>query len=162
MLIQSLFAAKLVSGHCRLAAEMGTMERLTFMGFLLRLASSLLLVALTWNPTGMSYTHWVASGFPTVQPLQAVVGLVLLGGWVFSVHATWRSLGRFGVLLGVALFAAVVWLLASQGWIDLSHSGSLGWMAVLLLSVLMAVGLSWSLVQRRVTGQIDVEESHGH
>jgi len=25
----------------------------------------------------------------------------------------------------------------------------------------MAVGLSWSLVQRQVTGQIDVEEGHG-
>ena len=137
------------------------MERLTFMGFLLRLVSSLLLVALTWNPTGMSYIHWVASGFPSVQPLQAVVGLVLLGGWVFSAHATWRSLGQFGLLLGVALFAAVVWLLASKGWIDVSHSGALGWLAVLLLGCLMAVGLSWSLVQRQVTGQIDVEEGHG-
>ena len=138
------------------------MERLTLMGFLLRLVSSLLLVALTWNPTGMSYIHWVASGFPSVQPLQAVGGLVLLGGWVFSAHATWRSLGQFGLLLGVALFAAVVWLLASQGWIDVSQSGALGWLAVLLLGCLMAVGLSWSLVQRQVTGQIDVEEGHGH
>jgi hypothetical protein len=39
--------------------------------------------------------------------MQAVVGLILIGGWAFSVHATWRSLGQFGVLLGVAIFAAV-------------------------------------------------------
>jgi hypothetical protein len=137
------------------------MERLTWLGFLLRLASSLLLVTLTWNPSGMSYTHWVADTLPSVEPLELVIGLVLLGGWVFSVHATWRSLGRFGVLLGVAIYGAVVWFLASEGWINLSQGKSIGWLAVVLLGTLMAVGLSWSLVQRRVTGQIDVEDSPG-
>jgi hypothetical protein len=137
------------------------MERLTWLGFVLRLTSSLLLVALTWNPSGMSYTHWVANTLPSVEPLELVIGLLLVGGWVFSVHATWRSLGRFGVLLGVAIYAAVVWLLASEGWINLSQGKSIGWLAVVLLGILMAVGLSWSLVQRQVTGQIDVEDSPG-
>lgn len=137
------------------------MERLTFGGFCLRFASSLLLVGLTWNPTGTSYAHWVAATFPHFEPTQALVGLILIGGWAFSVHATWRSLGQFGVLLGVAIFAAVVWLLASYQWIDLSHGSVIGWLAVLLLSSLMAVGLSWSLVQRRITGQVAVDEAHG-
>jgi hypothetical protein len=137
------------------------MERLTFSGFLLRLASSLLLVGLTWNPTGTSYLHWFVATFPSIEPIQVVVGLILIAGWVFSVHATWRSLGQFGVLLGAAIFAAVIWLLASYGWIDLSHGGVIGWLSVALLGTLMAVGLSWSLLQRRVTGQVDVEEAHG-
>jgi len=136
------------------------MERLTFSGFCLRLACSLLLVGLTWNPTGHSYAHWCASTFPSIDPTQVVVGLILIGGWAFSVHATWRSLGQFGVLLGVAIFAALVWLLASYGWIDLSHGSVVGWLAVVLLGTLMAVGLSWSLLQRRITGQVDVEEAH--
>jgi hypothetical protein len=109
----------------------------------------------------MSYTHWVTNTLPSVEPLELVIGLLLVGGWVFSVHATWRSLGRFGVLLGVAIYAAVVWLLASEGWINLSQGKSIGWLAVVLLGILMAVGLSWSLVQRQVTGQIDVEDSPG-
>jgi hypothetical protein len=137
------------------------MERLTFTGFCLRLACSLLLVGLTWNPTDTNYVHWVAATFPHLEPTQAVVGLILIGGWVFSVHATWRSLGQFGVLLGVAIFAAVVWLLASYDWINLSHDQVIGWLTVLLLGSLMAVGLSWSLVQRRITGQVAVDETHG-
>jgi len=132
------------------------MERLTLTGFLLRLASALVLVTVTWNPTGTSYVH-----FPKVEPLEAVIGLILLGGWAFSVHATWRSLGQFGVLLAVAIFAAAVWLLVSQGWLDLSHGGVIGWLAVVLLSLLMTIGLCWSIVQRRVTGQVNVEEGHG-
>jgi hypothetical protein len=137
------------------------MERLTFTGFLLRLASSLLLVGLTWNPTGTSYLHWLASTFPHIEPTEAVVGLILIGGWTFSIHATWRSLGQFGVLLGIAFFGALVWLLASYDWIDLSHGGVIGWLMVVLLGSLLAVGLSWSLVQRRITGQVDVEEAGG-
>ena len=78
------------------------MERLTLTGFLLRLASALVLVTVTWNPTGTSYVHWLYATFPKVEPLEAVIGLILLGGWAFSVHATWRSLGQFGVLLAVA------------------------------------------------------------
>ena len=137
------------------------MERLTLTGFLLRLASALVLVTATWNPTGTSYVHWLDATFPKVEPLEAVIGLILLGGWAFSVHATWRSLGQFGVLLAVAIFAAAVWLLVSQGWLDLSHGGVIGWLAVVLLSLLMTIGLCWSIVQRRVTGQVNVEEGHG-
>lgn len=136
------------------------MERLTLTGFLLRLASSLLLVGLTWNPSGMSYSHWVAATFPQIEPMQAIIGVVLVGGWAFSVHATWRSLGQFGLLLAAAFYAAVIWALAAHGWIDLHHAGTPGWLAVILLGVLLALGLSWSLVQRRVTGQVDVEDHH--
>jgi hypothetical protein len=137
------------------------MERLTFNGFVLRLISSLLLVGLTWNPTGTSYSHWFTATFPHIEPMQALVGLILLAGWAFSVHATWRSLGQFGVLMGAAIYLALVWVLHSYGWIDLGRGGVIGWLAVALLGLLMAAGLCWSLVQRRVTGQVDVEEGHG-
>lgn len=137
------------------------MERLTGLGFLLRWASSLLLVALTWNPTGMSYTHWLAGTLPSVRPAQGLVGLILLGGWAFSLHATWRSLGHFGVLLALGIYAALIWLLASQGWINPTRGESLGWIAVVLFGSLMTVGLCWSLVQRQITGQVDVDEVPG-
>ena len=137
------------------------MDRLTFGGFLIRLAAAVLLVVLTYNPTGYSYLHWVATAFPKVEPLQAIAGLLLLGGWAFFAHATWRSLGTFGVLLATALCAAHVWLLVSWGWIRLDSGGVLGWIADVVLAVLLAIGVSWSLVERRVTGQVVVDEA-GH
>jgi len=137
------------------------MDRLTFGGFLIRLAAAVLLVVLTYNPTGYSYLHWVATAFPKVEPLQAIAGLLLLGGWAFFAHATWRSLGTFGVLLATALCAALVWLLVSWGWIRLDSGGVLGWIADVVLAVLLAIGVSWSLVERRVTGQVVVDEA-GH
>jgi hypothetical protein len=134
------------------------MERLTLGGFLLRLAATSLLVVLSYNPSGYSYLHWVAAALPKVEPLQAVAGLVLLGAWAFCAHATWRSLGAFGVLLATALCLALVWLLVSWGWIRLNAGGVLGWLADALLAVLLAIGVSWSLLERRVTGQVVVDE----
>lgn len=137
------------------------MERITVLGFLARLAVATVLVCLTYNPTGHSYLHWLSTTLPRVAPLQAVAGLVLLGGWAFFAHATWRSLGTFGVVLAMGIYAATVWLLVSWGWIRLGDRALYGWLAVALLALLLAVGVSWSLVSRRVTGQVDVEEGHG-
>ena len=134
------------------------MERLTLGGFLLRLAATALLVVLSYNPSGYSYLHWVAAALPKVAPLQAVAGLALLGAFAFCAHATWRSLGAFGVLLASALCLALVWLIVSWGWIRLDDGGVLGWLADALLAVLLAIGVSWSLLERRVTGQVVVDE----
>ena len=138
------------------------MDRITVGGFALRLAGAALLVLLTYNPSAHSYLHWVAATFPQVAPLQAIAGLLLLGGWAFAVHATWRSLGTFGVVLAAALCAALVWLLVSWGWIRLSAGGVVGWLVDAMLAVLLAVGVSWSLVERRVTGQVVVDEPERH
>jgi hypothetical protein len=134
------------------------MDRLTVRGFLLRLLAAALLVILTWNPTGHSYVHWLATTLPTVGPLQAIAALLLLAGWGFFAHATWRSLGTFGLLLATGLCMAFVWLLVSWGWIRLNEHGVVGWLADAMLAILLAIGLSWSLVERRVTGQVVVDE----
>ncbi len=137
------------------------MDRLSIRGFLTRLAAAALLVALTHNPTGHSYLHWLAGSFPHVEPLQAIAGLLLIGGWAFFAHATWRALGPFGIGLGAALCASFVWLIASKGWLRL-EGGALGWIADATLALLLAIGVSWSLVERRVTGQVVVDEGERH
>jgi hypothetical protein len=134
------------------------MEQLTLRGFLLRLAAAAGLVALSYNPTGHSYVHWAAGTFPKLDPPQAIAGLCLIGAWGFFAHATWRSLGTAGIVLGTALGAAVVWLLASWGWLSLKDAGVISWVVLAMLAVLLAVGVSWSHIRRRITGQTDVDE----
>ena len=62
------------------------MEEFDFIGFVWRLLFAMALVLLTFNPTGHSYYHWLADGFPSVQPPEAVAGILLLIGWVFFVR----------------------------------------------------------------------------
>ena len=134
------------------------MESLTPSGFLLRLAVAVALVAMTYNPTGHSYVHWIGGSFPAIGPLQAVAGLLLLGAWGFFLHATWRSLGTAGVLFATALVTAIIWLLVSWNWFSVKDTGVISWLALASLAILLAIGVSWSQIRRRVTGQTDVDE----
>lgn len=130
-----------------------------FGSFMLRLVFALLLVFGTWNPSGWSYVEWlIGDAGLQLEPMVAIVGLVLLIGWIIYLRATFMSMGWLGVILGAALFAAVIWLFVDMGWLTLDDPGMISWLILLLLSLLLAVGISWSHIRRRLTGQIDVDE----
>lgn len=129
---------------------------------LTRFIAAFLLVAATYNPTGQSFTHWIAGTFPHIQPMQAVAGIALIGAWLFFVHATWRALGTLGVVLGLAFFAAVIWLLVSWGWLSLGNHGAMTWVGIVVVASLLTTGLCWALVQTRVSGQQVVDEISRH
>jgi hypothetical protein len=139
------------------SAEHG-MEQLTFVGFMLRLAGALLLVLLTFNPTGYSYYHWVAEGFPGVTPMEAIAGLALLTGWIVFLTATARSIGLLGAALALAFFAAFIWLIVSWGWLNPRNPTAMAWVSLVVCAFVLAIGMSWSHVRRRLTGQADVDE----
>jgi Na+/melibiose symporter-like transporter len=134
------------------------MEAFTPLGFLLRLLAAIVLVLCTFNPSGYSYVHWVADVFPHITPVQAIVGIVLLVGWIIYLTATMRSIGFLGVGLALAFFAAVVWLIASWGWLDPHNATAMTWVVLFVCSAILAVGISWSHIRRRLTGQSDVDE----
>jgi hypothetical protein len=134
------------------------MERLTFIGFVLRFTFALALVFATYNPSGHSYLHWFIGGLPKLTALEALAGVALLIAWVIYVRATLRALGRIGLMLAALALAVIIWVLVSMGWLDLANRGALGWILLGMLAVVLAVGMSWSLVQRRLTGQADVDD----
>lgn len=138
------------------------MEKFTFTGFLLRWLFALALVFFTFNPSGYSYVHWTFDTLPAVTPQIVIAGLVLLAGWMVFIGATMRSIGSVGVLLAAALFAALVWFLVAQGWLALDNTRAILWIALLMLSAILAIGMSWSHVNRRLSGQADVDEGDGH
>jgi len=133
-------------------------EQLSFSGFLLRVLFALALVLLTFNPSGYSYVHMVAKDFPQVSPVEAVCGILLLIGWFVFLGATLKSIGLLGMLLAFALFAALVWLIVSWGWITLSDTHAITWIALVVLALILAVGMSWSHLYRRWSGQATVDE----
>jgi len=133
-------------------------EKLTFTGFLLRAAFALALVLLTYNPSGYSYAHMLQTGFPAITPLEAVLGLLLLIGWFVFLRATLHSIGPLGMVLLLAFFAALIWLIVSWGWVKLSNTGAIVWISLIVLSLILAVGMSWSHLYRRWSGQATVED----
>jgi Family of unknown function (DUF6524) len=134
------------------------MDKFSISGFLLRAVFALALVLLTFNPSGYSFAHTIGSGFPQVTPLEAVLGLLLLIGWFVYLSATLRSIGVLGMALAVALFAALIWLIVSWGWITLSDRSAITWISLVVLALVLAVGMSWSHLYQRWSGQATVDE----
>jgi len=128
-----------------------------FAGLLWRLVFAMALVLLTFNPTGHSYYHWVADSFPSIQPLEAVAGIALLIGWLFFVRSTMSAIGRLGLVLMLAFFAAVVWWIVSEGWLDLDNRKAMAWVVLLVLGLVLGIGMSWSHIRRRLSGQAAVD-----
>ena len=136
-----------------------TAREFNFLSFLWRFVATLALVLLTYNPSDFSYVAWLRAASPEnpLGPEHFVVGVVLLIGWVILLAATHRSLGTFGLILGGALLGGLVWLLTDIGWLDIETVSSATWVALICIAALLAVGLSWSHVWRRLTGQFEVD-----
>ncbi len=135
---------------------------LSWKGFLVRWLAAAALVFATFNPTGWSYFHWVmASGADAGAgnvPLKILVGLLLLGGFAVYFRATWLSLGLLGIALVVAVFAVFVWLLVDFDLVDVGSPIMVVVVVEIILTIVMGVGMSWSHVQRRLSGQLDVDD----
>jgi hypothetical protein len=133
-------------------------DKFSLGSFLLRVLFALALVMLTFNPSGYSLVHLVQHDFPKITPLEAVLGVALLIGWFVFLSATLRSIGVVGMGLALALFAALIWLIVSWGWVQLSNTSVLLWIGLVVLSLILAVGMSWSHLYQRWSGQATVDE----
>lgn len=134
-------------------------------GLFKRVLGALLLVYATFNPTGRSYFHWVLApliglGEPSggSSALKFLVGVVLVSGWVVVLQATRRSIGLAGAFLALALCAALVWLLVEQHVVSPTGSAAIVPIALVAIGLVLGVGMSWSLLSRRLTGQIDTDQ----
>ena len=128
------------------------------LGFLLRVVFAMLLVFGTYNPTDFSYVRWAFSGDAEFGPVTALVGVALLIAWIVFLRATFLSLGWLGIILGAALFGCFIWLLIDIGWLSMDSTSAITWLVLLLISLILAVGMSWSHIRRRLTGQFDVDD----
>ncbi|MEW7980531.1 MAG: DUF6524 family protein [Candidatus Sedimenticola endophacoides] len=129
-----------------------------FSSFLIRLAVALLLVFATYNPSGYSWYHWFSGAANKIDPLLALGAIVLLIGWVIYLRATMRSLGLIGTLLAATLFGTVIWALLYYQWLSLDSVTALSYIILAMISTVMALGLSWSHIRRRLSGQLDVDD----
>jgi hypothetical protein len=140
---------------------MATYKGLTWAGFILRLLAATVLVFSSYNPSGWSYFHWVTENPPNFNPLMALAGIVLLIGWTIFLRATARSLGAFGLFLAAAFLGALLWMLIDWDLIPADSVTAISYIVLAILSGVLAIGISWSHVRRRMTGQVDVDEIEG-
>jgi hypothetical protein len=129
---------------------------ISWSGVAARIALAVALVLLTYNPSGYSFYHWITAPPPGITATKALAGVALVIGWVVCLRTAFVALGMVGLVLGAALLAAFVWVLADYKLVD-ATGPALVWIVLLIVGAVLGIGLSWSLIRARATGQIEVQ-----
>lgn len=126
--------------------------------FLVRFVFAIFVVFATYNPEGVSYYQWIAEEFPTFTVFKAFVGVVLLIGWIILIRATLGSLGFIGIILASAFFGLAIWLIIDVIGLTADSQRVISYIVAIMLASVLSIGVSWSHIRRRVTGQLDTDE----
>ena len=87
-------------------------------------------------------------------PLIILLILVIIF-YVIYFRATTRSIGAIGMGLTTALLGAAAWVLVDVGIVDFAKPAVLPSVLLVMLASVISVGLSWSHLRNRLSGQID-------
>ncbi len=133
-------------------------QEITLAGIGIRFLVAILLVFISYNPEGFSYFHWLLNTQSSTLAVKLFVGIALLIVWVVYVRATFSSLGGLGIFLAVAFFASLLWVLTYWGLLPAGSIRAVTYMVLFIIAALLTVGMSWSHIRRRISGQVDVDE----
>lgn len=126
--------------------------------FIVRFIFAIVVVFASYNPEGVSYYHWVVETLPEFSVLKAFVGVIILIGWVILIRATLGSLGAFGILLAGAFFGLAMWLIIDVLGLSTDSFRVISYIVEIMLASVLSIGVSWSHVRRRISGQVDTDE----
>lgn len=142
-------------------------EGVSWKGVLGRFVAALVLVYGTFNPEGYSFFHWAVNPLIRGQmdivrqqvPVKLLVGLLLVAVWVFLLQATRRSIGWMGAILMLGILGALVWALIDWHVLNPTSSRAIAHVVLAALALVLTIGMSWSHVTRKVTGQVDTDDA---
>jgi hypothetical protein len=130
---------------------------ISWSGVALRVVLALALVLVTFNPGGWSFYHWLSAPPAGITAVKAFAGLLLLIGWLVFLRTAYIALGLVGAVLLAALLGTAVWMLIDYHIIDVAGRSAMVWIGLVIAGLVLGIGLSWSLIRARVTGQVEVD-----
>jgi len=133
-------------------------NQFSWLNFGIRFLIAFLLVFITYNPAELSFYHWALTSLNDISPVKVFAGLALLIGWVIYIRASLRSLGLIGISLALAFFATLFWMIIDWGIVAADSVKAITYIVEFILCLIMAVGISWSHVRRRISGQLDTDD----
>lgn len=126
--------------------------------FIVRFVFAIIVVFSSYNPEGYSYYHWVSEDLSTFSVVKAFIGVILIIGWTILIRATLGSLGAIGIILAAAFFGLAIWLVINVLGLSTDNFLVISYIIEIMLASVLSIGVSWSHLRRRFTGQIDTDE----
>jgi Family of unknown function (DUF6524) len=131
-------------------------QGISWSGVMQRVALAVAVVLITFNPSGISFYHWLTAAPVGITALKAFAGVGLLVVWVVCLRTAYVALGTVGLVLGCLLLGTFVWVLFDMDVLHAVSSTAMVWIGLIVFGAVLGVGLSWSLIRARTTGQIEV------
>ena len=126
--------------------------------FIVRFIFAIIVVFASYNPEGHSYFHWIYEDLPAFSVFKAFIGVLLLICWIILIRATLGSLGYLGILLAAAFFGLAIWLIIDVFGLSTDSFRVIAYIVSIMLASVLSIGISWSHVRRRLSGQVDTDE----
>lgn len=135
-------------------------KELSSMDLVLRFVGPLLLVLITYNPSGISFYHWFTGSLSGdgLSGIHFLALVILVIGWSILLIATFNALDMFGMILAAALLGTTVWVFIDFGLLSVDSASVITWIVLVCISLLLTIGLSWAHLWRRMTGQLTVDD----
>ena len=124
-----------------------------------RMLIAAIVVFATYNPSGNSIFHWVKNNENPTDAWVILVAIVAVLANIALLIAAWKALGKLGTIIVVIFFAALVYLSLQEGWVSAGNLVSLEWLALILYSTFLGIGLSGAIIWRRATGLVVTDEA---
>ena len=137
---------------------MATVSRFGWDSFIIRFVFATVVVFATYNPEGVSFYDWIKDEFPTFTVYKGFVGVILIIGWIILIRATLGSLGAIGIILAVAFFGLLIWLIFDVFNIPTDSARVVTYIIQIMIICVLSIGVSWSHIRRRISGQVDTDE----
>ena len=123
-----------------------------------RMLISAVVVFSSYNPSGYSVFHWVRDNENPTDAWVILGAIVAILANFALIIAAWKALGVVGTTIVLIFFGALVYLSLQEGWVESGNYASLQWLALILYSGFLGIGLSGAIIWRRVTGQVVTDE----
>lgn len=124
-----------------------------------RMLIAAVVVFASYNPSGKSVFHWVVNNDNPTDAWVVLGAIVAILCNVALIIAAWKALGKLGTAIVVIFFAALVYLSLQEGWVSAGSHTSLQWLALILYSGFLGIGLAGAIIWRRATGQVVTDEA---
>ncbi len=129
-----------------------------FWGWVVRWMLAMFIVLATYNPTGYFFWHWVVQSGLQNASVKVLAALILLLLHLIYLRATIRSIGPIGIGLITATLGAFAWWLSDLELIDMGNRVVVDLVLLVMFATLMSIGISWSHLRNRLSGQIDSDD----
>lgn len=132
-------------------------QGISWAGVVVRVVLAVAVVLATFNPSGTSLYHWLAEPPIGLTAVKALSAVALLIAWVICLRTAYVALGGLGLILGCLLLGSFVWVLFDMDVLHDIERGTVIWIGLIAFGSVLGLGLSWSLIRARTTGQIEVD-----